>query len=300
MRASTRTAVGLLAALALLTAACSSNSSSSVAVTTTAPPDRGPVDVLYAGSLTTAMENDIGPAFTKATGYRFSGYGAGSTALASAITGKVRQGDVFISASPAVNATLEGAANGSWVSWYAAFATAPLVLGYNPTSSFAADLKTTPWYQVVTRPGFLLGRTDPVLDPKGKLTATAITDTVTSTGDSALLKLLQGTAGVFPEETLVGRLQAGQLDAGFFYANEAKAAGIPNVPLGTVSLSATFTVTVLAGAPHEAGAEAFVAYLLGTADGKAELGAEGLALVTPPTVSGTGVPASLTPVLGTS
>ena len=46
---------------------------------------------------------------------------------------------MFVSASPAVNATLEGAANGNWVSWYATFATTPLVLGYNPTSKFAAD-----------------------------------------------------------------------------------------------------------------------------------------------------------------
>ena len=32
--------------------------------------------------------------------------------------------------------TLEGTANGDWVSWYAAFATSPLVLGYYPKSNF--------------------------------------------------------------------------------------------------------------------------------------------------------------------
>jgi len=59
---------------------------------------------------------------------------------------------------------------------------------------------------------------------------------------------------VFPEETLVGRLQAGQLDArAFFYANEAKEAGIPTVTLGAIQLAATYTVTVLDKAPPRLG-----------------------------------------------
>lgn len=41
-----------------------------------------------------------------------------------------------MSASPAVDATLEGEANGNWASWYASFAKVPLVLGYNPHSRF--------------------------------------------------------------------------------------------------------------------------------------------------------------------
>jgi molybdate/tungstate transport system substrate-binding protein len=96
------------------------------------------------------------------------------------IKGKVRQGDVFVSASPTVNAELEGAANGSWVSWYATFASAPLVIGYNPKSKFASDLTSKPWYQVITEPGFLIGRTDQATDPKGKLTAMALASAATA------------------------------------------------------------------------------------------------------------------------
>lgn len=266
------------------------------AVTSTAATGSGPVTVLYAGSLVGLMEKQIGPAFDKATGYTFNGISAGSSALATQIKGKVDAGDVFISASPSVNDTLEGAANGNWVSWYATYSSSPLVLGYNPKSTFAASLKSEPWYTAITQKGILLGRTDPATDPKGKLTAQALTDTAKSKNLPALTAIAKSTSNVFPEETLVGRLQSGQLDAGFFYESEAVAAKIPTVPLTGVDLKASYTVTVLNQAPHEAGAEAFVDYLLGPA-GRADLTADGFVLTTPPKVSGTGVPASLQSVL---
>jgi molybdate/tungstate transport system substrate-binding protein len=98
---------------------------------------------------------------------------------------------------------------------------------------------------------------------------------------------------VYPEETLVGRLQAGQLDAGFFYTSETTPAGIPTVELTGVALKASYTVTVLNQAPHQAGGEAFASYLLGPA-GQAALTKSGFHLVQPPTTTGTGVPASVT------
>src|SRR5262249_41760076 len=96
----------------------------------------GTVSVLYAGSLVDVMEQGIGPAFAKATGYGYQGFGAGSKAVAAQIKGKLRKGDVFISAAPSVNRTLMGASNGDWVDWYGAFATSPLVIGYSPSSRF--------------------------------------------------------------------------------------------------------------------------------------------------------------------
>ena len=54
------------------------------------------------------------------------------------------------------------------------FGSSPLVLGYNPSSKFAADLKTKQWYDVIDQPGFLIGRTDPATDPKGVLAITAL------------------------------------------------------------------------------------------------------------------------------
>ncbi len=59
--------------------------------------------MLYAGSLVNLMEHGIGPAFDKASGDTFQGYAGGSSGLANQIKGKLRQGDVFVSASPKVN-----------------------------------------------------------------------------------------------------------------------------------------------------------------------------------------------------
>jgi molybdate/tungstate transport system substrate-binding protein len=282
-----------LSLLAALSAGCSSSSSPS---SSGSAQGSGPVDVLYAGSLVDMMQNQVGPAFQKADGYSVNGISGGSKDLATQIKGKVHPGDVFISASPKVNKKLEGAANGDWVKWYATFASSKLVIGYNPKSKFASQLKSKPWYDVVTQPGFRLGFTDPATDPKGELAAEALTDTASKQKLPALKKLAANTADVFPEETLVGRLQSGQLDAGFFYTAEATAGKIATVPVTGEDLKATYTISVLNQAPHEAAAEKFVSYLLGSA-GQATLKKDGFDLTSPPKVSGSGVPSSLSSVL---
>lgn len=280
-------------AVVIMTSGCSS-SGSTPAKATSRP--SGPVDVLYAGSLVTMMEQAVGPAFDGATGYTYSGFSGGSTALASDIKGGTQVADVFISASPSVNASLEGSANGSWVSWYATFAASPLVIGYNPKSSFAAQLKSKPWYEVITEPGFLFGRTDPATDPKGTLAVEALDQTATAEHLPALSQLARSTTGIYPEETLVGRLQSGQLDAGVFYSTEAAQANIPTISIAPLSLTASYTITVPTKAPHARAAQAFVSFLLGS-QGRAIMEHDGLSLVSPPKVSGSGVPSSLRSVL---
>jgi molybdate/tungstate transport system substrate-binding protein len=255
------------------------------------------VDVLYAGSLVTLMQTALGPAFDGVTGYTFNGFSGGSDALAADIKGRTQLADVFISASPAVNTSLEGSANGSCVSWYANFATSPLVLGYNPHSPFASQLKSKPWYQVVTEPGFLLGRTDPATDPKGKLADEALNEAAVTDRTPALAQLPQATQGVYPEETLVGRIQSSQLDAGFFYAAEATAANIPTVSLGSIHMQAHYTITILNRSPHPRAAEAFVTFLE-SRQGRRIMEHDGLAVIATPTVVGVGrVPAPLRSVL---
>jgi molybdate transport system substrate-binding protein len=264
----------------------------------TAASGSGPVNVLYAGSLVDLMTKQVGPAFKKATGYTFTGFSGDSTSLATEIKGKTQVGDVFVSASPKADAKLQGSANGNWVGWYATFATSPVVLGYNPKSKFAAALKTQPWYKVIAESGIRVGRTDPATDPKGVLTVTALTSAAKKHHESALTKLATSKSDVFPEDTLVGRLQSGQLDAGFFYAAEAAAGNIKTVPLTGENLSASYTITVLNKAPHKAGAVAFINYLLGAA-AKPALKKDGFVLVSPPKVTGTGVTSGLS-VLRTS
>jgi len=235
----------------------------------------GTVRVLYAGSLQTVMNTRIAPAFRRATGYAFEGYPGGSKELAGEIRSRVRTGDVFISAAPELNATLEGRAYGNWVSSFSPFATTALVLGYDPGSRFAHALRSEPWYRVVTRPGFRLGFTDPELDPKGALTVTALERAAAAHRIPALRRLAGAQADVFPEEDLVGRLESGQLDAGFFYTVEAGAAQIPTVSLAPIDERATYTIAVLNRAPDRAAAGAFVRFLLGPR-GQALLRAAGL------------------------
>ena len=248
-------------------------------------PGAGTVNVLYAGSLVNLMERGVGPAFDKAEGGVMRGYAGGSNKLANEIKGKLVPGDVFISANPKVNDDLMGASNGGWVDWYVTFAQSPLVIGYNPSSRFAADLKSKPWYEVLQEPGIRLGRTDPKLDPKGKLTLELLEKaaTVYKIPDLSqkVLGAAENPAQVLPEESLVGRLQSGEVDVGFFYSTETTDLKMPAITLPPeTALSAHYTATVLNKAPNAAGAERFMAFLLGR-DGRALMSAHGLDVVVP-------------------
>ena len=256
----------------------------------------GNVSVLSAGSLQDLMQKAIIPGFHSSTGSTEVDFSAGSSVLAADIKGKIKEADVFVSASKTADESLMGAANGNWVSWYATFASSKLVLGYNTRSTFAADLKTRPWYDVVTEKGFRLGLTPPATDPKGVLAVEALETTATAKKLPALKTLATDPKNQFPETTLVAELESGQLDAGFFYLAEANSADLPTVPLTGVDLEAKYTISVLNGAPNPTGAAAFVAYLLGP-DGRAAMSRYGFVLASPITVTGTGVPAALTSVL---
>lgn len=312
-------AVALLATLALALAGCGGSGGASAA---------GPVKVAYAGSLVNLMEHTIGPAFDHATSYTFEGRGAGSTALANQIKSKLITPDVFISASAASYKPLQGDANGNIVRWYITFATTSMAIGFSPKSPFAAKLQAAasgqiPWYQALETPGLRLGRTDPKLDPKGVNTLYTLQLAEQYERQPGLAQTLTGGAEnpsqIFPEEELVARLTAGQLDAGFFYLNEVKDAGLPyitlpaQINLGDPSLASAyaqasyttvagvvqrgapiaFSVTIPATARNQAGAVAFVAYLLGD-KGRATFTADGFA-ATSLTLTGDGsqLPAGL-------
>ncbi|NKJ49993.1 ABC transporter substrate-binding protein [Burkholderia sp. SG-MS1] len=243
------------------------------------------VNVLYAGSLVNLMERSIGPAFEKATGQQFRGYAAGSNKIANEIKGKLRRGDVFISASPKVNASLMGEANGDHVTWYVNFAESPLMIGYNPQSKFASQFKSKRWDEVLQQPGIRIGRTDPKLDPKGAFTVEMMTKAAGLYHQPDLVEKTLGApenpAQVLPEETLVGRLQSGQLDAGFFYSTETSDLKIPAIhPAPELQAKASYTLTILNDAANRPGAVSFVDFLL-SEQGRALLKQHGVDVVKP-------------------
>ena len=192
------------------------------------------ISVLYAGSLGNLMETDVGPTFSRATGYKYQGEAKGSLLSANLIKEKLRTPDVFISADPKVNQRLMGNENGDLVRWYATIFGNEMVLGYNPNSRFASELKQIGTndprlYQILQEKGFRLGRGDPELEPKGYRTLFVFNLAEKRYQQPGLAErvLNNPEQRIFPEEQLVARLEAGQLDAGIFYRNEVAEHSLP-------------------------------------------------------------------------
>lgn len=294
-------AVSLVGAASLALGAAAYGSSSKASThkaTSAAAKHSGDVDVLSAGSLDTLMTKTVGPAFHRATGYTLVDTSAGSKTLAADIKNGIYIADVFVSASPKVDNSIRGSANGGWVSWYADFASSPEVLGYGPSSKFAKDLRTMPWYKVITMPGFRLGRTDPAQDPGGVLAKEALEQTAKAQPRyaAALKKLATETSDEYGEDEEEAGIQSGQLDASFMYEADANSQSSPFVKLTGVKLAGDYTITIIKHAPHTAAAEAFIKFLLGST-GRAEMKADHFNIISPPKVIGNRVPSGLRSVL---
>jgi molybdate/tungstate transport system substrate-binding protein len=140
---------------------------------TCAPGDSGStINVLHAGSLSTLVKSGLAPAFDTECGVTVTDQSGPAVQLADEIKNGSLSGDVYMSADAHVNKTLMGPRNGDWVRWYLAFARNQEVISYTPQSPFYSQLEQArlgkiPWYQVLTEPGFIIGRTDPNTDPGG-------------------------------------------------------------------------------------------------------------------------------------
>lgn len=198
------------------------------------------VSVLYAGSLAAVMENGVGPAFTKATGFSYQGEAQGSLGGARMIRDHLRQPNVFISADPLVNqAVLMGPENGNHVKWFMTLVSSQLVLAYNPKSKFAGRFKDAetgniPWYEVLETPGVRFGRGDPSIDPKGYRTLFLFHLAADYYHRPSLVNLIgdpMNPEQVFPEIVLLARVESGQFDAGIFYKHEVVAHKLPFISL---------------------------------------------------------------------
>ena len=290
------------------------------------------VIVLYAGSLVTIMENVVKPAVAK-DGLDFKGEAKGSLALANLIKSGLRSPDVFISADTKVLDGLMTADAKNVVQWYAAFATTRLVIGYSATSPFATDFVavgrgTKKLADVLLAPNIRIGRTDPTVDPKGYRSIIAAR-LLESSGyapagfASRILGDDRNAAQIFPEETLLARLESGDLDCAFLYATESTARRFPAVEIPAVanlgdpsqaSHYATVSVTIEgakhAGAPavygitiptvaqNKIAGESFVTFLLGS-QGRSLLESSGVTVIKPAIVGDrASVPAAVLALAG--
>ena len=198
----------------------------------------GDVNVIYAGSLISAMETKIGPAFSH-LGYNYKGEGHGSIQDANMIIDGQRFPDVFISVGEKpITKLIDN--NPSLAKWYIGFATDELVIAYNPKSQFAADFEkvktgAVPWYQVLAKPGIRFLRSDPLLDPKGCYTviATKLAGILyhNSSLSSSILKGERNQDQLRPEELLLTLLETGEADAIPAYKHEVIERGFPFISL---------------------------------------------------------------------
>jgi molybdate/tungstate transport system substrate-binding protein len=276
------------------------------------------VSVLYAGSLVTVMDRTVVPSLAK-QGLSVRGEPKGSVALANLIESGLRRPDVFISADAAVFKDLlapasPAAPDAPFCSWYATFAATRLVIGYAPGSPFAHDFALVARGEkrltdVLLEPGLRLGRTDPALDPKGYRSIIAAKLLEAHGGPpnfaARLLGADENPAQILPEETVLARLESGELDAAFLYATESVSRGVPEVELPKfanlgdpaladvyatqgvtvrgvhrVGSAAVYALAILRAAPHGDAAVQFVSYLFSAA-GSDVLGAAGVTVLKP-------------------
>lgn len=197
------------------------------------------VFVMYAGSLVKIIESEIGPSFHNQTGYNLVGEGKGSVQIANMILDGFRRPDVFVSADKLPIQKIINH-NPALAHWLVKFASAELVIAYNPNSPFAPDLQRAskgeiPWYQVLEEKGFKFRRTDPELDPKGYYTVIAAKLANLYYNDSTIKDRILGkdrnNEQIFPEEILKSILESGQIDAVAAYKHEAIARGLPYITL---------------------------------------------------------------------
>lgn len=198
------------------------------------------INVLHAGSLTKLVKLGLAPAFGTECGVTVADHSDPAVQLAGEVKNKTVTGDVYMSADAHVNRVLMGRPNGDWVRWYLAFARNREVISYTPQSPFFAELEQArlgkiPWYQVLTEPGFVVGRTDPNTDPGGYYALFVAQLAQRYYGIPGFKKSLLGS-DTNPHQVLAPPLYtttvAGAVpDATFGYLSSSIAAGTPYIAL---------------------------------------------------------------------
>jgi molybdate/tungstate transport system substrate-binding protein len=293
----------------------------------------GTANVAYAGSLIYLNEKVIGPAFTRATGYAYTGQGNGADALSAEIASGEIHPNVFISVGGKPITALEP----KFTRWYVQYAATSIVLAYNPASRYASQFQAiaagrkpmADLFRLMEQPGFQLGRTDPNVDPQGRafIYMLELAQQTYHLPAGTVTRILRGPAAsansaqIFSETSLEAHLQAGQLDAASAFRSEAVQLHLhyialpPMINLGDPALAANYakaSITIggktMHGAPlavdittigtADRAAASYVAYVLSPA-GRAMYAKGGYALLKPTAVGDVAaIPAVVRHVLG--
>ena len=171
-----------------------------------------PVRVLCAGSLQKALLDGLDSAVAAPVQVE----ARGSAAAARLVADGVRDPDVVALADTALFESVLDTA------WYTRFATNELVISYDGATDGGrriADADT--WFEPILAGDATLGRTDPNLDPLGYRTLFALELGADHYDRPDLRQRVRDASRVYPETSLLARLDTGAVDAAMTYRNMA-------------------------------------------------------------------------------
>ena len=237
--------VGALLAIGCIGLAAAGCGSSSPSKTTSKSKASQSVSVAYASSLEYLNEKVVGPAFTKAEGYKYSGQGAASGTLES----EIASGEIHPNVFESVGGDNVTPLFPKFTKWYVQYAGTSMVVAYNPNSKYAPQFKAIAdgskplkdLFTLMETPGFKLGRTDPNIDPQGRdfIEMLELAQSYYHLPSNTVTKILGGPAGsasspeIYAESSLDSTLQSGQLDASSAFITQAIELHLSYIPLPT-------------------------------------------------------------------
>jgi molybdate/tungstate transport system substrate-binding protein len=248
----------IITCIALAAAACSSSSSSTPAKAKVT----GTVNVAAASSLSYLSEKVVGPDFTKATGYKYSGTYNASGDLESDIASGEITPNVFESVGGDNITPLQP----KYTKWYAQYAGTSMVVAYNPNSKYASQFKAfadgskplSGLFTLLETPGLKLGRTDPNIDPQGRdfIYMLELAQSYYHLPSNTVAKILgtsdygsSSSSQIYAESSLDSTLQSGQLDASSAFITQAVELHLDYIPLpSAINLGDTAMATQYAKA----------------------------------------------------
>ncbi len=263
-------AIIAIACIGVAAAGCGSSSPSTSSSNSSKASETA--SVAYASSLEYLNEKVVSPAFTKAEGYKYSGYGASSGDLEADIAG----GEIHPNVFESVGGDNVTPLFPKFTKWYVQYAGTSMVVAYNPKSKYAPEFKAIAdgskplkdLFTLMQTPGFKLGRTDPAIDPQGRdfIYMLELAQSYYHLPSDTVTKILGGPPGsstssqIYAESSLDSTLQSGQLDASSAFITQAIELHLDYIPLppainlGDAALAAqyakaTVTVTPPGGKP---------------------------------------------------